>query len=133
MAGEVVLPIQECPDMICHTVTVCLSATGGDVVDDHYVFYCERDTIVDAATVMFVTNDADATLKLTTAATGTIASGTDMTSALAISGTAGTPVHFTMTETANLVPAGNWIGLEITNTSTAEQVTVQMRVRTRVR
>ena len=132
MAGEVVLPIQEVPDSF-QTVAMQLSGTGGDFVDNQYLFYAERDTIIDAAHAIWATNDADATLMLTTAATGTVADGTNLTSALAMSGTAGTPAAFTITETANLIPAGNWVGIEITGTSTAEEVMVQVRFRTRVR
>jgi hypothetical protein len=132
MAGETSLPIQETPDH-WQTIVVSCSGTGGDFVDDQYLFYAERDTVVDAAHAIWGTADADATLKLTTAASGTVADGTDMTSALAMSGSAGTPAAFTITETANLVPAGNWVGIEITGTSTAEEVTVQLRIRTTIR
>ena len=132
MAGEQTLPIQECPDTISETVSVVLAQTGGDFVDNQYIFYAERDVVLDAAFCIFGTNDGDATLKLTTGSSGAVASGTDMTSALDIDGTAGTPVAITITTTANIIPAGNWIGVEITNTSTAEEVMVQLRLRSRV-
>ena len=132
MAGETVLPIQESPD-VQQLLVIQLTSTGGDVVDDQYLFYAEKDTVIDAAWCVYATADADATLKLTTAATGTVAAGTDLTSATAISGTAGTPVQFTITETANLIPSGNWVGLEITNVSTAEQVMIQLRIRQKIR
>ena len=133
MAGEVALPITECPDTIAHTICVPLGSTGGVTVDNQYIFYAERDTIVDDARLICGVADADATMKLTTAATGTVADGTDLTSALAMSGTAGTPVQFTLTTTANLIPAGNWIGVEITGTSTASECMVQLRLRSRIR
>ncbi len=132
MAGESVLPIQESPDLLSTIVVPC-GSTGGVVVDDQFLFYAEKDTVIDAAWCIFGVNDADATLKLTTAASGAIASGTDLTSALAISGTAGTPVEFTITETANLIPSGSWVGMEITGTSTASEMVIQLRIRQKIR
>lgn len=133
MAGEIALPIQECPDLIAHTIVVPLGTTGGVTVDNQYLFYAERDTIVDDARLICGVADADATIKLTTAATGTVAAGTDLTSALAMSTTAGTPAQFTLTTTANQIPAGNWIGMEITGTSTGSECMIQLRLRTRIR
>jgi hypothetical protein len=132
MAGEIALPIQESPDLLTTIVVPC-GSTGGVVVDNQFLFYAEKDTVIDAAWCVFGVNDSDATLKLTTAATGAIASGTDLTSALAIDGTAGTPVQFTITETANLIPAGSWVGMEITGTSTASEMVIQLRIRQKIR
>ena len=137
MAGENVLPIQECPDMIAHTVVLNVpdAAFDNTAYDGAYLFYCERDTIVDAAHFLCAVTDASGDATLTTAATGTPGAGSAISSVLT-PGTAGTPQAFTLTETANLIPAGNWIAIEVDNDADTEDVVgamIQLRLRTRIR
>ena len=135
MAGETVLPIQECPDD-WQTITVsCQSDSSGYISNNQVLHYCERATIVDAAFVRMTVGDDDATWTLEKCTDGTApASGTDLSSAL----THATSLHnktstFTLVETENIVPAGSAITLKCTGTSTARFVTVVLRVRTTVR
>ncbi len=137
MAGEVALPIQECPDMICHTVALNVPDTAFDdtAYDGAFLFYCERDTIIDAAHFICAVTDTSGDVTLVTGATGLPGAGSAVSSVLT-PGTAGTPQAFTITETANLIPAGNWIGLEIDNDADTADVVgamVQLRLRTRIR
>tara|TARA_R100000458_G_scaffold37793_1_gene35251 strand:+ start:3626 stop:4060 length:435 start_codon:yes stop_codon:yes gene_type:complete len=144
MAGEVVLPIQECPDMICHTIVVPVpdsvwdddgSGASSTAAEGAFLFYCERDTIVDAAHFLCNTTDASGDITLNTASSGVAAAGTAISSALTPTA-AGVVGTFTITETANLIPAGNWIGVEHDGDADSADLTgvmIQLRIRTRVR
>jgi hypothetical protein len=63
--------------------------------------------------------------------TGNVTDGTAFSSAAALSATAGTVIPVTITDTANVIPAGDAIGVDFTNTSTAEGVNVTLRIRTK--
>ena len=137
MAGETALPIQECPDLIAHTVTTTVPDTAFDntAYDGAFLFYCERDTVVDAAHFICSVTDASGKVTLNTGSTGLPGAGSAISSLLT-PGTAGTPQAFTLTETANLIPAGNWIAVEVANDGDTADVVgamVQLRLRTRVR
>ena len=135
MAGEIALPIQECPDLICHIMTKTFD--GGTATDNTGPwFYCERDTIIDAAFAVSEDADADLTFMLVKAASGTaVGSGTDILSAVMAVTVADTTVTGTLDETENLVPAGSWVHIEVAGTAdtAAAVATVQVRIRTRVR
>jgi len=149
MAGETALPSSECPDIFQY-ISVTLKADTEDATIglDHYILYCEKDTIVDAAWFSFTTADAgdDARFMLAYVPSGTgpeSASATAITNNTVMGGTADATVAWTITETANLVPAGNRIVLQIADVSgagtssavasTLEGCNVTMRIRTRVR
>jgi|TARA_R100000482_G_scaffold124912_1_gene79832 hypothetical protein len=143
--GETILPASECPDFFQY-VSVTL---GADTVDttgtlDAYIMYCDRDTVVDAAFISFTTVDAsnDATFQLqyvpsglqdTAGVTpvGPEGSGTAITSTTTSGATADASISFTMTESANVVPAGNRIALKVAGTSDIEGVNITLRIRTR--
>lgn len=145
MAGESVIDVSQYPDAFQY-MSVTL---GADTVDttgtlDAYIMYCDRETIVDAAFLSFTTVDAsnDATFQLqyvpsglqdTAGVTpvGPEGSGTAMTSTTTSGATADASVQFTMTETANIVPAGNRIALKVAGTSDIEGVNITIRFRTR--
>ena len=138
MAGVKVLPVEECPDVICQYVSVTL---GADTVDttgtlDSYIMYCEQDTIVDAAFMSFTTvdasNDATFTLQACAATVGPEGSGTAFTNAATSGATADSTITFTITETANIIPAGSRIGLKVAGTSDIEGVNITLRIRTRL-
>ena len=135
MAGENALPITECPDLVCHYVSVICQGDGsGNVSNDQLLFYCERDTIVEAGWIRAEEGDADASYQLKASASGTAAgSGTAISDALVALVTA-TTKEWTMTTTANIVPAGSHICLDIaTAASTAFRTNITLRLRTRIR
>ena len=135
MAGETVLPVQECPDLVTHYVSCIPQGDGsGNMSNDQILFYCERDTIVDAGFIRAEEGDADASYQLKASASGTAAgSGTAISDAL-VALVSATTKTWTITETANLVPAGSSICLDVaTAASTAFRCNVTLRVRTRVR
>jgi len=139
MAGERVLPIDVCPDLRAHTIVINVPATAFDnnAYDGAFLFYAERDTIIDAAHVICAVIDADGDLTLSTAS-GAASAGGVPSAGTAISDTivpaaAGVVKAFTLTETANLIPAGNWVAIEHANDGDSEDllgVMVQLRVRT---
>ena len=147
MAGETVLPIQEFPDVFQY-VSVTLKADTEDVTGtlDSYLMFCEEDTIVDAAyfsiTTVDASNDATYTLQyvpsglLSTAGVtpvGPEGSGTVFSNAATSGATADASVAWTITETANIVPAGNRIALKVAGTSDVEGMNITLRIRTRIR
>jgi hypothetical protein len=139
MAGETVLPIQECPDLVAHTIVIPIPDSvwddGAASAEGAFLFYAERDTVVDAAHFICNVTDASGDVTLNTAATGVASAGTAISSVLT-PGTAGTPQAFTLTETANLIPAGNWIGVEHDGDADTADITgamVQLRLRTIIR
>jgi len=139
MAGETPLPIQECPDLYAHTVVIPIPDSvwddGAAAAEGAFLFYAERDTIVDAAHFICNVTDASGDITLNTASSGVASAGAAISSTLT-PGTAGTPQAFTITETANLIPAGNWIGVEHDGDADAADITgamVQLRLRTCVR
>lgn len=143
--GEKTIDVSQYPDAFQY-VSVTL---GADTVDttgtlDAYVMYCDRDTVVDAAFLSFTTVDAsnDATFQLqyvpsglqdTAGVTpvGPEGSGTAITSSTTSGATADASIAFTITETANVVPAGNRIALLVGGTSDIEGVNITLRIRTR--
>ena len=143
--GENILDVTQYPDAFQY-VSVTL---GADTVDttqtlDAYVMYCDRDTVVDAAFLSFTTVDGsnDATFQLqyvpsglqdTAGVTpvGPEGSGTAITSTTTSGATADASIAFTITETANVVPAGNRIALKVAGTSDIEGVNITLRIRTR--
>ena len=128
MAGSTPIETTELPDF--HQI---LPITLNGVVDsDVHLFYAERDTVLESAWVVCGTNDADATFTLKKASSGNITSGTAVSAARSISATAGTPLQFSIVATENLIPAGSWVGIDITGTSTAADCSVTLRVRTRI-
>lgn len=147
MAGENVLPVSEYPDDFQY-ISVTL---GADTVDttatlDAYIMYCDRDIVVDAAYLSLTTVDAsnDATYTLqyvpsglqdTAGVTpvGPEGSGTAFTNAATSGTTADATVAWTITETANFIPAGNRIALKVVGTSDVEGLNVTLRYRTRLK
>ena len=139
MAGVKVLPVEECPDVICQYVSVTLStdAVDTELTHDAYIMYCEQDTIVDAAFMSFTTvdggNNATYTLQAVAAGTGPEGSGTAFTNSPTSGATADSTITFTITETANIIPAGSRIALKVAdNASDIEGVNITLRIRTRL-
>ena len=144
--GEKTIDVSQYPDAFQY-VSVTLGADTVDTTDtlDAYIMYCDRDTVVDAAFLSFTTVDGsnDATFQLQYVPSGlqdTVGdtplgpesdSGTAITSTTTSGTTADASVAFTITETANVVPAGNRIALKVAGTSDIEGVNVTLRIRTR--
>ena len=131
MPGEKPIPVSTFPDVLQY-ISVNLGQNGSGVVAaDQPIFHCERDTVVDAAFIRCATADADATITLKHFTTGAVGSGTAFSSAAALSATAGTVIPVTITDTANVIPAGDAIGVDVGGTSTAVGVNVTLRIRTK--
>ena len=125
------------PDVFQY-VSVTLSGDTEDLTQakSSYIMYCEVDTVVDAAYLTFSDIDGsnDATFRLDSLAAGTppVTGGTAITDAVKTGATNASTTTWTVDETANIVPAGNRIGLKVTGTSTAEGINVTLRIRTRI-
>ena len=131
MPGETPIPVETFPDVLQY-ISVNLGQDGsGNAAADQPIFHCERNPVVDAAFIRCSTADADATITLKHFTTGAVGSGTAFSSAAALSATAGTVIPVTITNTANVIPAGDAIGVDFTNTSTAAGVNVTLRIRTK--
>lgn len=137
MAGSPTLTEKSFPDVFQY-VSVTL---GADTVDttgtlDAYIMYCESDTVVDAAFMSFTTvdtsNDATFALQAVPQGTGPEGSGTAFTNSPTTGATADSTVTFTITETANIIPAGSRIALKVSGTSNVEGVNITLRIRTRI-
>ena len=132
MPGEKPLPIDVTPDFMQTVVLNFNSAVG----TDQALFFCERDTVIDRATLVFTTGDSDDTYALRhctpTTAPGSGVLFTDVVTAVV----ANTPKHFTLVETTNIVPAGSFFALDLTQgggSSTAKEGIIQLRIRTKRR
>lgn len=132
MPGEKPLPIDVTPDFL-QTITLNFNSVVGT---DQALFFCERDTVVDKATLLFTTGDDGDTYSLRhctpTTAPGSGVLFTDVVTAVV----ANTPKHFTLVETTNIVPAGSFIALDLTQaggSSTAKEGIIQLRIRTKRR
>lgn len=135
MAGETVLPVQEYPD-ICGTLVVVPFHDGsGNFANNQVIFYAERDTVLDGATVRMNQGDDDATFTLTVCADGTApGSGTACSNALTHATSLNNKVStWTITETENLIPAGSALCVNVTGTSTAIGAAITLRLRSTVR
>ena len=136
MAGENVLAVSEYPDHF-QDIVVNITGVGAALADaDNFViFYAERDTVVDAVFIVSSVGDPDDTfgLKSITTAQDPDSAGTAFTN-LQIAAAAYTPYTLTITETANLIPAGSMIALNTEiSTATVGNLTIQLRIRTRVK
>lgn len=149
MAGEIAVPIQECPDLVNETVTIAITDADTASITEIPVFYCERDTLIDFATVWWERQSGSSTaIQLTTGpvavvgtladmdgATSPILSDQAITNVLAANQAALTAHEFIIDTDNNFVPAGNIIMVDITGggSSNLDYITVQMRIRTRIR
>ena len=137
MPGENPLPIGVAVD---HQQDIVAMFNLGTLLADAYVYFCERETVVDAAIIAATVGDADCNFTLrhcAVAADGSITavdSGTAFSSELAVFATADAPEkkEFTLTATANVIPAGSYIALSGDAPSSAAGV-LQLRIRTKRR
>lgn len=119
---------------------------AADMVDGMAVFWCEKDTILEAANLRYTTSDVIAqypssssesahitgTLTLKYAASGTaITSGTALTTAYTLSGTANTNLTLTLSTTNNIIPAGSCIGIDINLLDVIAGACLTLRLTTR--
>ena len=98
-------------------------------------FYCERDTVIDAAFAASEDADADLTFTIKHAPSGTVvASATAITNAMAVTA-ADTIVEGTIDTANNLVPAGSIVHIVVGGTADGAAMAsmVQCRFRTRVK
>ena len=126
MAGENVLPITECPDMISETFAFQFSIT--EDFQNTYLFYCERDTVVDAVFAIIDTADNDSTVDVKRGVSGTSV----LTTPLAMD----TPDAIktgSISTTENFVSAGTTLWMEVDGLNTAAGAILQLRLRTRIR
>ena len=130
MPGEKPLPIDVTPDFM-QTVTLNFNSVLGT---DQVLYFCERDTVIDKATLVFTTGDANDTYSLRHCTSGT-APGSGVLFTDVVTGvTANVPKHFTLVETANMVPANSTIAMDLAaTTAAAKEGFVQLRIRTKRR
>ena len=133
MPGEKPLPIDVTPDFM-QTVVLNFNSVVGT---DQALFFCERDTVIDRATLLFTTGDTNDTYSLrhcTTSGTPQAPSAGTLFTDVVTGVTANTPKHFTLVDTANVVPAGSYIALDIAaTTAAAKEGIIQLRIRTKRR
>lgn len=136
MAGEKVLPIEVAADLRAHTIVIPIPDSvfddGAAAAEGAFLFYAERDTIVDAAHFICNVTDSDGDITLNTGSSGVASEGTAISDTITPAA-AGVAKAFTLTETANLIPAGNWIGIEHDGDADSEDLAgcmVQLRIRT---
>lgn len=135
MAGEPLLPIQECPDLISETL--CFVVTEGTSLVPYDgklmpFFYAERDTVLDAASSSWGFADTDGGTLTIKRYDGT--TYTNMSTALDAEQAIDTSWPYTIIETANIIPAGSLLGVVWdAGDLNLKYVTFQMRIRTRIR
>ena len=140
-----ILPVSEYPDDF-EVINFVLSEQQLVQNAGLALFYAEHDYAVDAifvgvttptaaaATVTFTKTTAGTEASPSTAAAATIAAGTLITSAQSIQAAGTFSVALTTPSIdTNVVRAGNWIGLLVSNHSpTSARIVVQLRIRSRI-
>ena len=132
MPGEKPLPIDVTPECMQTVVLNFNSAVG----TDQALFFCERDTVIDKASLVFTTGDGDDTYALRHCTSGTAPGSGVLFTDVVTAVVANTPKHFTLVETTNIVPAGSFVALDLTQgggSSTAKEGIIQLRIRTKRR
>lgn len=136
MPGENPLPIDVAVD---HQQDVIASLNIVSELEDSFIYFCERETVVDFACIGVDVGDADAAFTLkhcAVAADGSITaadSGTAFTDALTFAtGDAPEKKEFTMITTQNVIPANSYIAISASAASTGSGV-LQLRIRTKRR
>lgn len=136
MPGENPLPIDVAVD---HQQDIVCSFNIASSLSDAFVYFCERETVVDFACIGVDVGDADAAFTLkhcAVAADGSITaadSGTAFTDALTFAtGDAPEKKEFTMITTQNVIPANSYIAISASAASTGSGV-LQLRIRTKRR
>ena len=137
MPGENPLPI-DCQVDFQQDIVAMFNI--GTTLTDAYVYFCERETVVDFACVAATVGDTDCNFTLrhcAVAADGSITavdSGTAFTNELAVFESADVPnkQEFTITPTANVIPANSYIALSGDAASSSAGV-LQLRLRTKRR
>jgi hypothetical protein len=128
--GQRPLAVTEVGDLRSEMFECQLCLTGGE--DEHYLFYCEKDTVVDSAWLRVRAGSNGKTLTLYSVPDETaIKSGTAISNAVSIAlSTVDTQQQFTITPTANVIPAGNWIGCALSSSLAGGIFSVGLRLRT---
>tara|TARA_R100000388_G_scaffold94612_1_gene82415 strand:- start:2716 stop:3135 length:420 start_codon:yes stop_codon:yes gene_type:complete len=139
MPGENPLPIGVAVDHQ-QDLSFALPITSG-LGTDNLLHFCERETVVDAASIGCITGDDDCAMTLkycpvntSTGAITAVGSGTAFTDALTIT-TSEDPKReeFTLITTENVIPANSYIALDGSATSTAVSGNIHLRIRTKRR
>jgi hypothetical protein len=136
MPGENPLPIDVAVD---HQQDIVCSFNIASSLSDAFVYFCERETVVDFACIAASIGDADCDFTLrhcAVASDGSITaadSGTAFSNSLLFATTdAPEKKEFTLTATENVIPANSYIALSGDAGSTGAG-TLQLRIRTKRR
>lgn len=132
MAGSIPVDVTNYPDDFQTLVKHFPSGTTSD--SNGPLFYCERDTVIDAAFAASEDADANLTFTIKHAPSGTVvASATAITNAMAVTD-ADTIVTGTIDTTTNFVPAGSIVHVVVGGAAddTSAHSFVQVRFRTRI-
>jgi|TARA_R100000479_G_C6229564_1_gene144690 hypothetical protein len=122
MPGETTLPIDVTPDTF-DTITFH-GAIAEDLPAQHYFYYAERDVVVDAFYVINDTDDTDATVDLKDDGTSIL------TAALSIAGQDAVKTG-SIDTSKNIISAGSLVTIHFASITEANNVVVQMRVRSK--
>ena len=140
MAGAPIVQKDSLPDFH-QTVSITASQSGGKFSVDQILFYAEREMVLESAFITYRQNGttSDQSSILLKTGTGTaVASGTTISSALVLDkGSAADRVgEISILGTQNLIPEGNWIGVDFTDTDSStndiSNATFHLRFRTRI-
>ena len=127
MAGENTIDVSQYPDQFFE-VTAHFAKVE-DMVDNQYLYYCERDIVVDAVNVVYNTdNDGDFTIELKKNI-----GGTSVFTAALQAFTKDTVHTASFNTSEHYCPAGTMLNLVYTGDSAAQGLVVQMRARTRLK
>jgi hypothetical protein len=135
MAGDKILPIQEAPDVSENITLMFNDLTASEFVSnaEFFLYYAEKDTVIEECFVMYETVDTNADLTLK------IKSGNNIATVLADDGgsdiwQAGPAVYkFTMDTEENIVPAGETLVMRFAAAASFDYLCIQMRVRRKLR
>jgi hypothetical protein len=133
MAGENVLPVEHYPDDFRVINYFIHDASASD----EPVFYCDRNMVVDSATVSVaaVASGATVTLKAiapgTAPTTGNVGAGTAVSNAISIAATGA--IAGTVVNTENSLLVGTHLGLDFTGTVSAFRGLISIRIRSRLK
>jgi len=122
MAGETTLPISVIPDTF-DTITFH-AAIAEDLPTQHYFYYAERDVIVDAFYAINDTADSGATVDLKDDGTSVLTAALDISGADAVK-------TGSIDTSKNIISAGSLVTIHFASITEANNVVVQMRVRSK--
>lgn len=140
MAGAPIIAADALPDFH-QTVSITASQSGGKFSVDQILFYAEREMVLESAFITYRQNGttSDQVTVVLKTGTGTSVSGGSAVSSSAVldkGSVADLVTEISVLTTANIIPAGNWIGVDFTDSDGSSNdisnATFHLRYRTRI-